>query len=163
MASDPFDFSDVFKDLENKIDEFMHFDTTHEAASRIFADSTGELVYGKYTPMGDPNYDQPGYPVSRRIDKGGLGDWQNYYVSNPDKLTMTVTNETRGNTYWIGRAWDGVDGGYITDIIESGQGYLWQDSKIYHDRTPRPFMEQACDKFVDDYLLPTIHSLYFDD
>ena len=178
MASDPFDFSDVFRDLENKIDEFMRNDDTKEVASRMFAEMTETEVYDKYTPKGSPKYTDPGYPISRRYDKGGLMDWHNYHVLNIGKMNMTVINETKGNWVWDGYAIqmrgrplsgiyypsEGWDPGYINDIIEEGIGYNWRRSEIYKNQPyPRPFMEKACDKFVDDYLLPTIHSLYFDD
>ena len=102
MASDPFDFSDVFADLENKIDAFMKDDTTKEAASRIFAKMTETEVYDKYTPDGGPKYTDPQYPISRRYDKDGLMDWHNYHVLNIGKMNMTVINETKGNWVWDG-------------------------------------------------------------
>ena len=167
MANDPFDFSDVFADLEKKIDDFMHFDTTHEAASRMFADSTEELVYKKYTPTGYPRYDMYGEGVSRRKGDDGLQDWRNYHVLNIGRMSMTVINETKGNPVWNPQwnplAYDPFDPGYISDIIESGHGYNWKYSVIYRTQQARPFMEEACNRFVDTYLLPTIHSLYFDD
>ena len=158
MASDPFDFSDVFRELEDGIDKFMRDDTTKEVASRMFAESTQELVYDKYTPKG----------YKRRKENGGLKDWQNYHVLNIGKMNMTVINETMGNWRYapgFGEIWsEGWDPGYITDIIERGYMYHWTGSEIYQEMPyPRPFMEQACDKFVDDYLMPTIHNVFFND
>lgn len=176
MASDPFDFSDVFAEIEKGIDDFMKSEDTHEVASRMFADSTIDLVYAKYEPHGSPKYTDPGYPISRRFDRDGLQDWHNYHVLNIGKMNMTVINETKGNSAWASKGpsgrilgWayypsEGWDPGYINDIIEEGFGYHWRRSEIYLKQPyPRPFMEQACNKFVDDYLLPTIHSLFFDD
>ena len=171
MASDPFDFSDVLAEIEKGIDDFMKNEDTHEVASRMFADSTIELVYKQYEPT---VYDGPGYPISRRYDEGGLQDWRNYHVLNIGKMNMTVINETMGNWVWApmtpftGRVVspypsEGWDAGYINDIIESGQGYHWTRSEIYKNRIARPFMEEACNRFVDNYLLPTIHSIFFDD
>lgn len=168
MAKDAFDFSDVFTDIENKIDNFMKDETTKEVASRTFAESTQELVYEKYTPA---TYDS--VPETRRYENDGLKDWHNYHVLNIGKMNMTVFNETKGAYHWAspgikGRIFgpyfsEGWDAGYINDIIESGWGYHWRRSRIYQEHIPRPFMDQACDKFVDDYLLPTIHLLFFDD
>lgn len=168
MANNPFDFSDVFQDLEKKIDAFMRDDTTKEIASRMFAESTQELVYDKYEPKGHPKYTDPGYPISRRYDSDGLKDWRNYHVLNIGKMNMTVINETKGNSYWNPQwnpsAWDPWDPGYINDIIEEGVGYNWKKSEIYQKQPyPRPFMEKACDKFVDDYLMPSIHATFFND
>ena len=162
MASDPFDFSDVFTDLEDKIDKFMRDETTKEACAKVFAESTEELVYAKYTPWGDPRYDEYGDGISRRKENGGLKDWHNYHVLNIGKMNMTIINETMGNSLWNPewnpRAWSPWEPGYITDNIENGGPYYWN-----HVPPPRPFMEKACDKFVDDYLLPSIHDIFFND
>lgn len=167
MAKDAFDFSDVFRDLEDKIDRHMRDDTTKEACARVFADSTEEFVYKKYTPNGFPRYEMPERGIYRRRENDGLQDWHNYHVLNIGKMNMTVINETKGNSFWNPAwnpmAWDPFDPGYITDIIESGHGYNWKNSEIYRSQLPRPFMEQACDKYVDDGLLRDIHVLFFDD
>ena len=168
MAKSAFDFTDVFQDIENKIDNFMKDDTTKEAASRIFAESTQGLVYDKYEPT---LYDS--VPETRRYENDGLKDWHNYEVLNIGKMSMTIINETKGAYHWAspgikGRIFgpyssEGWDAGYINDIIESGIGYHWHASQIYIERIPRPFMEKALDKFVDDYLLPSIHDTFFND
>lgn len=169
MASDPFDFSDVFADLEKKIDDFMKDDTTKEAASRMFANSTEELVYKKYNPT---MYDDP--PETRRYENDGLKDWHNYHVLNIGKMSMTIINETKGAYQWASRgvsgrifgpySSEGWDPGYINDIIEEGVGYHWTNSSIYQQQPyPRPFMGKALDKFTDDYLLPSIHEAFFND
>lgn len=163
MASDPFDFSDVFTDLENKIDELMRSEEIHEMLSLACKDATMDLVYDKYTPIGNPNYDQPEYPISRRYDNGGLMDPNNYPVVNPDKMTMEVSNETKGNPYWASRS-EGWDPGYINDIIEEGVGYHWTRSRIYMSQPyPRPFMEEAVGIFTDRVLMPEIHNRFFND
>jgi hypothetical protein len=162
MASDPFDFSDVFADLENKIDAFMKDEATKEAASRIFAetaysDNEDDLVYSKYDPS----------EYARRGRSGGLADFHNYHVLNIGKMNMTIINETMGNSAYASgfgtNPSDGWNAGYINDIIESGRGYNWTRSRIYKKQLARPFMDAACDKFVDDYLLPSIHDIYFND
>lgn len=167
MASDPFDFSDVITDLENKIDKFMHDETTKEMVSKIFAESTQKLVYDKYDPT---VYDS--VPETRRYENDGLKDWHNYHVLNIGKMNMTVINETKGAYHWAspgahGKIFgpyssEGWDAGYINDIIESGWGYHWHLSRIYQEHIPRPFMEEACDKATDE-LLVSIHNTFFDD
>lgn len=160
MASDPFDFSDVFADLEKKIDGLMRSDNMHKMLSLSCKDATWDLVYEKYEPT---QYDEPGYPTSRRYDNGGLMDPDNYPVTNPDKMTMEVANETKGNPYWRPPMSEGWDPGYINDIIESGDGYNWQGSVIYNFNIPRPFMAEAVDMFTDRTLLPEIHNRFFND
>ena len=163
MASDPFDFSDVFADLEKKIDGLMRSDNMHKMLSLSCKDATWDLVYEKYVPHGRWIwYTKPEYPISRRYDNDGLMDPGNYPVTNPDKMTMEVSNETKGNPYWD---WsEGWDPGYINDIIEKGVGYNWSDSEIYkHEPYPRPFMAKAVDMFTDRTLLPEIHNRFFND
>lgn len=161
MASDPFDFSDVFADLEKKIDGLMRSESMHKMLSLSCKDATWDLVYEKYVPT---QYDEPGYPTSRRYDNGGLMDPDNYPVTNPDKMTMEVSNETKGNPYWRPPRSEGWDPGYINDIIENGVGYNWQDSDIYKmEPYPRPFMAEAVDMFTDRTLLPEIHNRFFND
>lgn len=160
MASDPFDFSDVFADLEKKIDGLMRSDIMHKMLSLSCKDSTWDLVYEKYHPT---QYDAPEYPISRRYDNNGLMDPDNYPVTNPGKMTMEVSNETKGNPYWRPPMSEGWDPGYINDIIESGDGYNWQGSLIYNSNIPRPFMAEAVDMFTDRTLLPEIHNRFFND
>ena len=160
MASDPFDFSDVFADLEKKIDGLMRSDNMHKMLSLSCKDATWDLVYEKYAPS---QYDVPEYPISRRYDNDGLMDPDNYPVTNPDKMTMEVSNETKGNLYWRPPMSEGWDPGYINDIIESGDGYNWQNSLIYNFNIPRPFMAEAVDMFTDRTLLPEIHNRFFND
>ena len=158
MASDPFDFSDVFQDLEKKIDAYMRDNTTREIASKVFAETAcredgNDLVYSLYSPG----------EYVRRGENGGLADWRNYETVNNGVMTITVYNNTVGNPNYAPPASEGYDEGFINDIIESGRGYWWRKSSIYRSRLPRPFMDKACDKFVDDYLMPMIHSTFFND
>ena len=153
MAQDAFDFSNVFSDIETKIDNFMKDPATKEAAQRIFADSTGELVYDKYVPT----------EYQRRVDGGGLGDYRNYDVENHGKLSMTIVNNTFGNPDYAPPASEGWNATFITDIIENGGPYPWRRSQIARAGIARPFMEQALDKFADNYLLPMIHEIIFND
>ena len=158
MASDAFDFSDVFADIEKKIDAFMKDDATKELASRMFAETAyredGEdYVYSRYTPS----------EYVRRYTDGGLGDWRNYEVTETGPMEIEVSNNTVGNSFYQPPKSEGYDEGYINDIIENGVGYWWRKSYIYRHPIPRPFMQKACDRFVDDYLLPSIHVTLFGD
>ena len=154
MAKDPFNFDDALTDIEKQIDEFMKAGDTKELIAKMFAFETGENVYLKY--------DNTEY--ERRIGDGGLGDWRNYDVINgSEKMSLIISNETKGNPRYADMMGGGYDPGYITDIIESGDGYWWTHSKIYKERTPRPFMDIAANKVMDDYILPSIHTLFFDD
>lgn len=144
MANDPFDFSDVFADIENKINDFMASGDTQEVLKRYVAKNAEESVYAAYTPMGK-------HPYVRRYS---LKNIDTYDVTS-GRLSMEITSRASG----AGAAGEG-----LTDIIEGGTGYDWVDSAIYANQPfPRPWMEKGVDKFTDDYLLPTIHSVFFDD
>lgn len=155
MAKDAFDFSDVFRDIETKVDKFMRDKATHEVAQRMMAEMTYPLVYAKY-PESPTGYE-------RRYEEGGLADYRNYEPENDGWMTLTIHNVTQGNARYHNS--DGWDPDFITDIsIEPGVGYHWRNSLIYRRMPyPRPFMEKALDHFVDDYLLDTIHNTFFDD
>lgn len=154
MASDPFDFSDVFTTIETGIERLMHDPMIHELASRTFAEQTHEDVYGQYEAL---------YYV-RRGESGGLADYNNYEVINTGRMEITVYNNTTGNDVYAPPKSQGYDSGYINDIIEQGAGYHWTNSEIYKKQPfPRPFMQKAADAFMDNNLLPMIHNMFFDD
>ena len=153
MAKSAFDFSDVFAELEEKIDKYMKSPDTHEQIAKKFAYETGEHVYGKY--------DNQQY--ERRLGQGGLGDWENYEVIDNGKMSVIVTNETKGNERYADMTGGGYDPGYINDIIESGSGYWWTRSQIYKEKIPRPFMDIAADKVFEEIILHDIHVIFFDD
>lgn len=107
------------------------------------AASTQSKVYNAYHSSADAKY-------QRRGSNGGLADPDNYEVTI-DGMEMTVTNNTKGNPLYQNS--DGWDEGYITDLIESGDGYHWKKSEIYQEMPwERPFMEESGDEFVDDVL-----------
>lgn len=144
MAKDPFDFSDVFTELENKINNFMSAPDTQEVLQRYVMRSAEENVYAAYTPGGKN-------PYKRRYS---LKNIDTYEVTS-GRLSMTITSHARGQ---------GFAGEGLTDVIESGSGYEWENSAIYANQPhPRPWMEKGVNDFTDDYLLPTIHDTFFND
>lgn len=144
MAKDPFDFSDVFRDIENKINDFMSSPDTQEVLKSYVAESADSNVYGAYTPQGKN-------PYKRRHT---LTDIDTYEVTS-GRLSMTITSQAIGQ---------GFAGEGLTDIIEGGSGYEWENSAIYANQPyPRPWMEKGVNDFTDDYLLSTIHDTFFND
>lgn len=154
MAKSAFDFTDVFQDIENKIDNFMKAEITRDIAAHMVANASVELVYKEYSPT----------EYERRKSAGGIRDARNYEVESTGRMELMVSNNTPGNPQYAtddGSSWDS---GFINDIIENGTGYHWRRSRIYRSQPyPRPFMEKGVDKFVDDYLLPSIHDTFFND
>ena len=149
MVNDPFDFSDVFTQIEKEIDEIINMPITKETLQNTIIKSVNENVYPFYGHSADDN--SPRH-YHRRYENGGLGDPKNYEVQT-GHLMMEVTNNTMGNGTQPGESWTS---GPINDIIETGQGYGWRHSQIYLDQSPRPFMESGVNEFVDDYLIPMI-------
>ena len=87
----------------------------------------------------------------RGPDGGGIEDEKSYEITvDVPELTMTIESTATGNPRY--EKTDGWDPGYITDIIESGEGYNWKHSEIYLEKTPRPWMEEAGNDFVDNVL-----------
>lgn len=154
MAKDPFDFSDVFRDIEDKIDKYMKDGTTKETISRVIAGEVEDNVYAQYWPK----------EYIRRREAGGLSDYRNYEVDDIGPMAIMISNNTPGNAAYKPPESEGWDAGFINNIIEVGFGYHWTHSTIYAwEPYPRPFMEAAVNKYVDDYLLPDIHNLFFND
>lgn len=148
VAKDAFDFSDLFKQIENEINAVINSAEAKKQLSEHMAYSAYENVYPLYSPT----------VYNRRMSGGGLGSPLNYEVITGD-LQMTVRNETTGNGGQPGESWTS---GPINDIIETGMGYGWKHSEIYQMQPyPRPFMQQGIDEFTDEYLLPEIHSKVF--
>lgn len=120
--------------LDAAIDLTLQAEVEKELTLGILA-SVGENVYGAYSPES----------YKRRFNDGGLFDEENYKSwteKSGDIYTLNIKNETKGNAAYS-RSKDGYDPGYITDIIETGQGYRWKRSEIYRTKQPRPFMEEA--------------------
>ena len=142
MASDPFDFSDVFTEIENGINDFMNAETTKIVLQDKMVKSADANVYSYRSPAT--------HPYQRR---GTMKQLENYEVIG-GRLSLTVINTATGS----GMAGD------LNDIIEQGVGYEWENSEIYRLQPyPRPFMQEGIDTFVDDYLLPSIHDIFFND
>lgn len=143
MAKDAFDFSDVFQDIENKINNFMSAGETKELLKGYAIKHADKEVYKSYTPHGNPKYE-------RRFS---FTDMDTYEVTT-GRLSMTIESWAKGQ---------GQAGFGLTDVVESGIGYEWEHSEIYSTQQPRPFMEKAVNDFTDDYLLNAIHSTFFSD
>ncbi len=141
MAGDAFDFSDVFMDIENRIDSFMHDGSTKQVLQGMLSESADENVYAKY--------DSPAAtPYVRRYTMTQPGN----YEIQEGRLSLTAINTAVG-----------IDGGELNDMIEGGYGYTWENSYMFRHPIARPFMEKGVNRFVDDYLMPTIHELIFND
>lgn len=162
MASNAFDFSDLFRQIENEIDDLMGEPSSKETLKMSAVMMVQKNVYPFYGTAEATDEEKSRNPSTsqkyiRRRSAGGLADTENYEVEK-DRLKLTITNNTPGNGNQPGESWTS---GPINDIIESGHGYGWRHSQIYLDQPPRPFMQDAVDYFVDDYLLPMIRAKCF--
>ncbi len=141
MAKSAFDFSDVFNSIENGINKLMSSSESTELLAKYVEVSAAKNVYAWYGPT----------QYERRYS---FYDDDTYEVTT-GRLTMSITSWARG---------EGKAGIYLTDVIESGIGYEWTKSDIYAMQPyPRPFMEAGVNDFVDGFLLPAIHTKFFDD
>lgn len=140
-----FDFSGMFKDIENRIIGVLADKGNQGIGQEIFANATRQLVY--------PLYHKTQY--KRRMESGGLADPKNYEIESTG-LSTTITNNTESNYNQ-----PHPSGGFINDIIESGTGYEWTRSEIYEDSPwPRPFMDEAAKSYAE-YLLTMIDIVVF--
>lgn len=144
MASLNDEIQTILNEIQQEIQTGLHdlIPEFKECVSR----SADENVYSLYTPT----------QYERRENNGGLSDPGNYEVNEGD-MSLTLVNNTPGNAE---RAGEGYDSGAITDLIESGTGYHWRESKIYKMMPyPRPFMEKAENDFADSRVGPMIDRL----
>lgn len=152
MASQAFNFDDVFEQIKTEIHAIMVSPDAKEMLQKHMSNAAQMKVYPFYAPHGIHKY-------QRRYDEGGLMDPKNYEVTTEGEMSIRVTNNTPGNGNQPGESWFS---GLINDIIESGTGYGWTHSDIYADQPyPRPFMQDGIDAFVDDYLLEEIRERVF--
>ena len=87
------------------------------------------------------------YDPSQYIRRMSLNQ-DSAYDRSASNLTLTIDNLTTGNAAQAG---EGYDPGEIGDIIESGLGYHWHNSRIYRNIQPRPWMEQGLEDSVKDH------------
>jgi hypothetical protein len=123
-------FKEVFYDLAVK--------SMHEAVHKD--------VYAKYRPGGSPNRYasdvlgvRGGY--QRRKDSGGLSDPRNFdiriFQEENGNIIGYVKNETKG----VGKAFE------LDEVIVSGMGYDWTESRIYRMQPfPRDFYQGTIDR-----------------
>ncbi|MBQ3281088.1 MAG: hypothetical protein IJH41_01655 [Eubacterium sp.] len=85
----------------------------------------------------------------------GVGDEKSYEITvDARNLTMTIESTVTGNPRYANS--DGWDSGNITDIIETGRGYHWENSRIYQQPVARPWMNDAGDDFAENLLMPML-------
>jgi len=129
MANDPFDFSDVFAEIENKVADVMQSSQAGSVLREVMALSAQSNVYGAYTPTMYERRHTMDNSIAYKVDASGN--------------TMTVENILTEER--------------VFDIVESGSGYTWTKSQIYKMQPfPRQYTQQGIDQFVDDWLMPEI-------
>lgn len=117
-------FKDLEKYLNKQISETLN-NEVKEATKRQLKENVIEEVYDKYTP-------------SQYERTGGLYQDRNIEAVMKDDNTLTVRSI---------RKEDGKD---IAEIIETGVGFDWEDSRIYKMQPyPRPFHEVTAQEMAD--------------
>ena len=149
-------FESMFIDLQDDIQESLIYEVTDEV--KVLLDkSVRENVYAVYQPS---KYKRRGMSSS---DTEGLS-----HAFTPKKVTNGVEiwssvrpnfsfayhkNQTSNMDGWFGDDWVGND---IADIVQSGVGYTWKNSRIAKSITPRPFMrpvQNLLDSGMSDILV----------
>lgn len=138
------EFEDIINEVKASIQRELHGVITD--FKEQMAKAAGEAVSGYISAAREP--------YQRRGSSGGMSDVKNYPVTESE-LSLKIENITQGNPAYSDS--DGWDGGYINDIIESGEGYHWKKSELYRNQPwPRPFMEETGDRFVDTVIIPIV-------
>ena len=136
--------------LDNAIKEIMETDILRVAQVDIMA-AVEENVYAKYTPSG---YN----PYVRRREMGGLQDPNNIVLKGDGVSVISTPTESIFEMEVEDVAKD-EDGFPVAEIIESGEGYHWKESRIYkmeHAGMPlkRPFYEAAEELLASESAVP---------
>ena len=74
----------------------------------------------------------------------------NAYDRSASGMELTIDCTVTGNPMYAPPVSEGWDPGEIADIITSGVGYHWHNSKIYNDTQPRPWMEPGLQDAIND-------------
>lgn len=117
------------------------------AAQVNIAIAVEKCVYEAYTPGGK-------HPYERRRSEGGLQDPRNIVMVG-GKATVTKTPGITTIELEVQDIAKDQDNLPVAEIIESGEGYHWENSRIYkweHEGRPlaRPFHEEAEKMLIED-------------
>lgn len=141
------DFLAIVHRIETDIQALLEKYETHDALMEKISESAVRNVYDTYEPT---LYERRG------VDGVGIADTYNYEVDT-GKMSLRLLNNTKGNLKY--KDTEGWDSGYITDIIESGNGYHWTQSEIFKSKQARPFMEEGLEDFIAGYLEPKLDEM----
>lgn len=108
-------------------DALVTTDDVRSEVARVESKAVEEYVYAKYTPE----------QYRRRGLNGGLSDPDNLELTedgnNGKTIRLAFENTTMGN--------DSMEGEYIADGIETGEGMDWEKEGEWSN--PRPFLNHA--------------------
>ena len=99
-------------------------------------------VYAKYTPSGKGTaYTHGVGGYQRRKGKGGLSDPSNFDIQIYQQPNGNIVGYVRNITRGVGKAFE------LDEVIVSGMGYDWTDSRIYRMQPfPRDFYQGTIDR-----------------
>lgn len=123
--------------LENAIDGVMQNEVLEEVKDALQV-AIEDNVYGAYESHAKNKYKRRGESLQRGT--GALSD-PDMMISDYDAgtHTLTVTDMATGGDPSNPKRGERL----LAPIIESGNGYTWTNSEIYHSRQARPFHEEA--------------------
>ena len=128
------DIANFNRKLDEAIQQTMETEVFFAAQVAILNAVESEVYQAYNWPY--PPSDKPEH-YERRYEKGGLADPSNIELvsSGPtgDGWEIEVQNRTR----------DDISQRLIAPVVETGQGYEWEDSEIYRSEQPRPFHKKA--------------------
>lgn len=116
--------------LDKAVDESLLSEVAEEAAI-VMKEKIQTEVYGAYIPT----------QYVRREGNGGLLDEKNIKYTLKQPHNLIVENVAHDNGY------TGTNR-YISNVVETGKGYTWENSKIYKSSLPRPFHKPAEEELV---------------
>ena len=107
------------------------YEVFYELAGECMELAVSKEVYAKYRPM----------EYVRRKNKGGLTDPKNFDIQIYQQTNGNIVGYVRNTARGVGRAFE------LDEVIVSGMGYDWEDSKIYKMQPfPRDFYSATIDR-----------------
>jgi len=126
------DLKSLEKYLQVKINNSLHTDVPKDVI-KLENEHIESDVYAKY----DPDL------YIRRRENGGLLDENNYLIE-PIENGVSITNVTTDDGYSENFSDYSTDSNTsIAPIIEYGEGYSWENSRIYQKPFERPFVNNT--------------------
>lgn len=129
-------YKECMKTLKSDLFDAVEQELAEELENAI-RDSIYKRVYATYRPT----------MYVRRADKGGITDTSKYVSAIYNSSEVAGSSASSLVEIYLPFEDNGKN---LISIIESGDGYTWEHSRIYQTHQPRPFLQEAAEDIIKD-------------